>query len=242
MKMKDGIIDEPTNPIVSFIKSHIIVIAAICVGIILFFCVFVFDPFNLHLTLRSSKRTIEKTSNVISEIKKISEFTSACYYEEIVLDQYKYKYSDRKVYNKNASTWSKVKSMTGFDGNQEYTIVRDSTKNGRIVFVVKSRVRAGYDLSKIKDGDLIITNDTLSVKLPDIQIFDIIVNPSDWEVYHQEGKWNDSEIKAVQSGAKDRIKNDAIEFGLLEKAESFGKESLVSLFKSFGFAKVVLQE
>ncbi len=240
--MENDIIEETTtNPIVALIKSKLLLIVAICVGVFVFFSVFVFDPFNLHLSFRSSDRFITKTDNVVTQIKKISEFTTACYFEEIVLDTNKYKIFDRKVYEQGTNTWSKIKSAAGIADAPKYTIKRDSTVDGRIVFIVKSKVRAGYDLSKIQDGDLEVSGDTLSVKLPAVEIFDIIANPSDFELYHQEGTWNDGDVKKVQAGAKQRIKKDAINYGLLEKAESSGKESLISLFKTFGFSEVVIK-
>ena len=119
-------------------------------------------------------------------------------------------------------------------------VIIDSTQVGKIVFIVTTKVRAGYDLSKISKDDLTVSGDTLKVQLPPAEIFDIIANPSDWRIFYSEGDWEDGEIRAIQSGAKDDIREDAIAFGLLEKAESFGKEEIVSLFKSFGFKEVLL--
>ena len=281
-------------------KKLIILICAIVAGIALFSSVFVFDPFKLNLSLFKHELSIDKTANVVSQIKKISEYTTACYYEEIVFQKDRYKYTERKVYDKSSSkenlknvkqsagsAWSKVKAaaskatndvkqnedttkrgkltaiagaakdvavatgtaaakMATQSGSELLDLAKkddveiDSTKTGTIIFIVKSKVRAGFDLSKIEEGDLVVNGETISIKLPEIEIFDIIANPSDWEIFYREGNWEDSEIQEIQTMAKVDIKNDAIAYGLLEKAESFGKESLMSLFKSFGFSEVIL--
>ncbi len=283
-------------------KKTVILVVAIVAAVAIFSSVFVFDPFHLNLSWFHHELSIDKTENIVTQIKKISEFTTACYYEELVIQKDKYKYIERKVYNKESSrknlgnlkesassAWNKVKSaannaINSVKENDDATtrgkiasianaakdvavesgaaavdmatssssqiaelakrddVIIDSTKVGSIVFIVKTKVRAGFDFSKIGEGDLLAKDDTLFVKLPEIEIFDIIANPSDWEIYHREGTWGDDEIRSVQVAAKDDIRKDAVEYGLLEKAESFGKESMVSMFKTFGFSEVVFRD
>lgn len=259
------------------------------------------NKFSIFKGVFKHELSIDKTANVITRIKKISEFTTACYYEEFVLQRDKYNYTERKVYNASSSAenrdaikasagsaWEKVKGATEKAVNtvkenndtttkgklsslakaakvaaktsgsavaemansaapelvnlaQKDDVVVDSTKVGTIVFIVKSKVRAGFDLSQLGEEDVVVKGDTLSIKLPEAEIFDIIVNPSDWEMFYREGDWEDAEIRAIQSKAKDAIREDAIAYGLLEKAESCGKEELVSLFKTFGFSNVVIE-
>lgn len=259
------------------------------------------NRFSIFKGVFKHELSIDKTSNVVTRIKKISEFTSACYYEEFVLMEDKYSRTEKKVYDSSSSAenraaikesagsaWEKVKGATGeainavkenndttrkgkltsiakvakdaaktsgsalvemagsaapelIDLAKKDDVVVDSTKIGTIVFIVKTKVRAGFDLSKIGEKDLRVKGDTLSVKLPEAEIFEIIVNPSDWEIYHREGDWEDAEIRAIQSKAKESILEDAIAYGLLEKAESCGRDELISLFKTFGFSRVIVE-
>ena len=260
----------------------------------------VFNKFGLFKNVFKHELSIDKTANVVTQIKKISEFTTACYYEEIIIQKDKYKYSERKIYRKEAvnenvsgvkqsanSAWDKIKNTTASavksvrdnddtttkgklrtavkaakdiavaSGSAAVDVAKeatpelvdlarrddvriDSTWVGKIVFIVKSKVRAGFDLSKISEDDITIDGDILTIKLPEVEIFDIIANPSDWEIYHREGQFEDSEIRDIQANVKEEIKRDAIEYGLLDKAVNFGKESLISLFKTFGFKEVVV--
>ena len=196
------------------------------------------NKFNASKGLFKHRLSIDKTATIVTQINKISEFTTACYYDELVIRKEKFKHINKKVYPNSSSKWSMV---TNIANPYEPALMRDSTRIGQIVFIVKTKVRAGFDLSKITQEDLAVKGDTLVVTLPQAEVFDIIANPSDWEVFYADGFWEDSEIRSIQTDAKETIRQDALASGLLEKADSFGKENLVSLFQSFGFSEVALR-
>ncbi|MBR4311757.1 MAG: DUF4230 domain-containing protein [Bacteroidaceae bacterium] len=165
----------------------------------------------------ANKLEIADTPNVVEEIKKISELTTYTYIEEMVV-------KDTKVEAKEAG-------MLSFLHKSE---VPDSTRS-EIVIITRGVVRAGYDLAKIKDGDLKISNDTLSVVLPATEIFDVIINPSDNDIFVNSDKWSHEEITALQVDCKNRLLQNAHDNGVLEKADKHGKEKVENLFKTFGF-------
>ena len=220
------------------IKIVIAIVAILVLSVALDGFLNKFSFLNKFKGLFAHELSIDKTANVVTQIKEISEFTTACYYEELVIQKEKYSIKEK---NAESSVWNKVKQMAGVDVGVQEQAEPDSTLDGRLVLIVKSKVRAGYDLSKVEENDIVFAGDTLSIKLPEPEIFDIIVNPSDWEIYYRKGDWADEEIRNIQSGAKDEIKQDAIDYGLLEKAVSSGKESLKSLFKTIGVSEVVFQ-
>ncbi len=220
------------------IKIVIAIVAILVLSVALDGFLNKFSFLNKFKGLFAHELSIDKTANVVTQIKEISEFTTACYYEELVIQKEKYSIKEK---NAESSVWNKVKQMAGVDVGVQEQAEPDSTLDGRLVLIVKSKVRAGYDLSKVEENDIVFAGDTLSIKLPEPEIFDVIVNPSDWEIYYRKGDWADEEIRNIQSGAKDEIKQDAIDYGLLEKAVSSGKESLKSLFKTIGVSEVVFQ-
>ena len=162
----------------------------------------------------------EKTANVITEIRNISEFTSACYYEELVMAEVK----------DSENTTNKVVKMLG----------RGAVSKDEICLIMDGKVRAGFDLSKVTDNAIAISGDTLTMTLPKPEIFDVIVNPSNCEVYVEEGKWSHEQVTAIQASARVRIQDDAIGYGILEQADKIGRERLADLFKTFGFSVVRL--
>lgn len=162
----------------------------------------------------------EKTANVITEIRNISEFTSACYCEELVMTEVK----------DSENTTNKVVKMLG----------RGAVSKDEICLIMDGKVRAGFDLSKVTDNAIAISGDTLTMTLPKPEIFDVIVNPSNCEVYVEEGKWSHEQVTAIQASARVRIQDDAIGYGILEQADKIGRERLADLFKTFGFNVVRL--
>ena len=173
----------------------------------------------------ANKLEIADTPNVVEEIKKISELTTYTYIEEMVV--------------KDIKVEAKEVGMLSFLHKSE---VPDSTRS-EIVIITRGVVRAGYDLAKIKDGDLKINNDTLSVVLPATEIFDVIINPSDNDIFIEEGKWSHEEVTALQVDCKNRLLQNAHDNGVLEKADKHGKEKVENLFKTFGFNVVdVMQQ
>lgn len=160
---------------------------------------------------------IGETPNVVEKIKKISELTTYTYIEEFVI--------------KDTKMEAKEPGMLSFFHKSE---VPDSTRS-EIVIITRGVVRAGYDLAKIQDGDLKINNDTISVVLPATEIFDVIINPSDNDIFIEEGKWSHEEITALQVDCKNTLLNNANESGILENAHKFGKEKVENLFRTLGF-------
>ena len=187
---------------------------------------------------------IDKTANVITEIKKISEFTSACFFEELVIQDAKYNIKEKPVYKKEESNEkgiSRLVSIVKKEDKVQDGVVLDSTMTAQIVAITQAKVRAGFDLSKMEEHDLRINGDTLFVNVPEAQVFDVILNPSDYELFYHKGTWEDDEVNKVLTRARDIILNDAKEFGLLEKATESGKKKLEDLFKTFGFKEVVVK-
>ena len=193
-------------------------IALIAVGIIVIVAavaVLYYNPFNWNISLfgdRSLK--IADTKNVVEHVREISEFTTASYYEEFVVQE-------SKIVAKE--------SLFGFKKDQV-----DSVQN-EIVIILKGKVRAGFDLSKMTEADLCAKSDTLLVQLPAPELFDVIINPSDYEIFIEEGKWSHDEIQAFQVQSKEQLRTHALQEDIIGKAKTEGKERLTNLFKTFGY-------
>lgn len=168
---------------------------------------------------KDTELKIDKTANVVTEIKKISEFTTACFYEEIVLQESK---ASDNVTNK----------IAGFFGKKE-AICSDE-----IVIIANGKVRAGFNLKNLKDEDIVVKDSVLSINLPKAEIFDVIVNPSDFDVYIEDGTWSQDQVTKIENKAIERIKADAVKDGIMKKAEESGIKKLTEIFKTFGFSEV----
>lgn len=196
---------------VKLIVTLVIVVVVLALGA---FAAYKFGLFDA----KKDELSIDKTANVVTEIKKISEFTTACYYEEVVL-------REEKESDNIANTTMKL-----FGGK--------SISKDEIVIIANGKVRAGFKLDKLSDDDIIAKGDTLNVKLPKAEILDVLVNPSDFAIYVEDGTWDSKTVTKIKSKAADKIQKDALSSGVLEKAQKSGVKKLVELFKSFGFTEV----
>lgn len=198
-----------------------LVVVAVAAGAFLYF-----NPsMNPFAGLFGKDLTIDKTANVVTEVKKISKFTTACFYEEVTLVEKK---ANDMVDN---AAGQYVASLFG-----KQNLVEDE-----ICIIANGKVRAGYDFEKLSDDAIKVSGDTLEVKLPEVEIFDIVVNPSNFDVYVNDGTWTHEQVTEVQGKAKAKIEDDAKKAGIIEKAKTSGEEQLVNLFKTFGFGTVVLK-
>lgn len=166
------------------------------------------------------KRTlkIDKTVNVVDEVQKIGEFSTACYYEEVVV-------KNTKSSEINNSYWGSLVKADFQD---------------QLVVIARGKVKAGFDLTKLGKDDLVVRHDTISVNLPPVEVFDVIVNPSDYEVYVEDGTWSHDEVAQLTASGKDQILQDAKNFNILQKAEENGLVKLKELFVALGFNEVIL--
>ena len=178
------------------------------------FFILKYNPFGWEIDFFGEPK-IDDTENIVEEVKKISEFTTACYYEEFVIHK-------KKLVPRS------------FDLQKIFTQEVDSVEN-EIVLLVSGKVRAGFNLSKISEADFVVVSDTLSVKLPSSEFFDVIINPSNYEIFVETGKWSHEEIQQFQIEAKQRLLENAMQEKILDKATEVGLERLENLFKTFGF-------
>lgn len=183
--------------------------------------------------------SIEKTANVVEEIKKIGEFTTACYYEEMALQD---SYVDKtQVMGRDADKLAgKALRKVGLDSwaSKADNVSTVVNSDNEILLIGKGYVRAGFNLAKVQESDLNVHGDTLDITLPPTEVFDIIMNPSDFTTEYEKGTWSHELTKPIKERAKATLEQNAIEGGILAKAEENGKKQLEAIFTAFGFKQV----
>lgn len=172
---------------------------------------------------KNEELAIDETANVVTEIKKISEFTSACFYEDIILQDTK----TSKVVNN--AVGDKIANLLGKN---------EGLSKDELVIVASGKVRAGFHLNNLDENHIFVSGDTLTVDLPKAEIFDVIVNPSDFDIYIEDGKWSHEQVTKLEEKAVGQIKEDAEKDDILDKATRSGVKKLTDMFKTFGFSVV----
>lgn len=157
---------------------------------------------------------IDKTDNVVLEIKKIGQYTTTCMVEELALKETRI-------------------DTTRVAGINVY-------KENEIVLIGKGRINAGFDLSKLNSDDVRKHRDTLFLTLPPAEIFEIILNPSDYETFYEKGIWSHELTKPLKARGHQQLLEDADKYQILQKAEAYGIQRLADLLKGLGYKEIVV--
>ncbi len=167
----------------------------------------------------SKEIKLRETPLILEDIKDIAELFTATAYEEIFID------TTKKVEN------STLKMIFTFKKKH----------SERFVLIARGKCLAGTDLKEITDKDLIIKDSSITVRIPKAKIISTIVNPSDFDIYIDEGEWKISEVTKIKSYAAKRIEANAIKDGILVKAQDRTNLLLKNFFESIGFVNVTIE-
>lgn len=158
---------------------------------------------------------IRDTQTLVTQVREMSSLVTACYYGEVV------------------QTARKQRSVNAFGASLPLP-------EDEICIISRGKAKAGIDLSKLDDDALTLRGDTVLVRLPEPEIFEVILNPSDYEIFVEDGKWSHEEVMAIERRAKEVIRRDALAAGLPEKATGSALRQLDRLLRAFGFKEVIL--
>ena len=177
--------------------------------------------FLLHRGVRQEKRplTIDDTPVIVTKIRSLGELTTACYYDEMVLSRTK----------ENAFSSSALGSLAEGLGKDV---------DDHLVLIAKGTVRAGLDLMDMSEEDVRYVGDTAYIRLPAPQYLDVIVNPSDFEVFAETGKWTHEEITGLQETARTRLLMGADHYGLKSRAYAGAMDAVTELLVASGYTYI----
>jgi hypothetical protein len=110
----------------------------------------------------------------------------------------------------------------------------------KLGIIIKGYLHAGVDFSKLKKEDITVQNDSVAIKLPPAEILTAIVNPSDTEIFIEQGSWSLDDVNKAKQKGRDALINKATEKGIFSKANERATIVVSQLLKNFGFKKVAV--
>ena len=164
--------------------------------------------------------TIQDTPVIVTKIRSLGELTTACYYDEMVLSRTK----------QNAFSSTALGSLAREGLGKDV--------DDHLVLIAKGTVRAGLDLMDMTEEDVRFVGDTAYIRLPAPQYLDVIVNPSDFEVFAETGKWTHEEVTGLQDTARQRLLMGADHYGLKSKAYAGAMDAVTELLAASGFTYI----
>lgn len=177
---------------------------------------------SLGSLFKAQPVVIDDTPILIKEINELAQLCTIKFYNEVVVDSV--------TIVKKTPAESLLPDFSGFSGLP--------VTARRIVIIGKGTVVAGTDLKKIRQTDVSVTGDSISLTLPAAEILDAIMNPSDIEIFSEVGRWNAEAVTAVKVKARDQMIKQALQQQVLEKANSRSRQLLENFLFSVGYSKI----
>lgn len=208
----------------TFIYRKLIKIALFLVLLLAVYIGICFKFPNLNF-LAKKPMQIKDTALIVQETKKIAQLFACKFYSEIAIDSTKYLYTDNIDYKKSILSFSRSN-------------YKDSTA-AKIVLIASGNCYAGTDLDKMK----IISSvkDSIILTIPNAQILNTVVNPSDFTIFYDDGNWSKDEVTAVKQRARAKIKSFALNNKIIQKANEKTLKLLTSFLQSVGYKSVKIE-
>lgn len=164
----------------------------------------------------ASAITIDNTPLLVKNIRSIAQLITIEYHDEVVVD--------------SVQNGSRMIPLPPF-----VFPVRQS-----LVLVVRGRLIAGVDLSRLDSSHFKGTSDSLHIVLPKAKVLEVIVNPSDVETFAESGTWNQGAVTALKAKAQYRITKNALNQGVLRRSDEKARNLVEQLLMNAGYKKVVV--
>lgn len=164
---------------------------------------------------------IENTPVVVKQIQAIAQLVTISAYEELVAD----------------TLAMDIKTLQ----LPLLPAIRLAARERKLVIIGKTTTHIGIDMQQMRDTDISGTKDSIHIILPAAQILNVIVNPSDVEVFIEEGKWDNAAVVNLKNKIRFLALSDAMSRGLLGQSERKAVDILTNFFKAAGYKQVVIQ-
>lgn len=165
--------------------------------------------------------TIQNTPVVVEQVRALAQLVTITAYEELVAD----------------TSFTEVKTIN-LPLLPNIELARPKRK---LVMVGKATTHIGIDMQKLGNTDISGTTDSIHILLPPAEIFDVIINPSNTDIFVEEGEWNNVAVANLKNKMQYLAAANVKSRGLLAQSEKKAVELLTNFFKAAGYAQVVIQ-
>ena len=171
---------------------------------------------TFFVTNKFHEQELYSASGVLEQVKDISELNTVEMYFNEIID-----FKNAKLFN-----------------NFQIPFTEKS-----FIFTVKSKVKAGVDLSGIDEGDIAISGKSLLIQLPNPTITS--KEMLSYKVYDEKnGLFNEvtteDTLKALELFEKD-MEEQALSSGIIEKSKENTEHIIRNLFLSYGFESIEIE-
>jgi hypothetical protein len=171
---------------------------------------------------------IDETPLIISEIKTIAELHTAKLYCEVV--------TDSVVISTTDAAYNALRDAIFFP-----PLPPSFSTTKKLVLVAKGNIIAGMDLGQLSENDIKVNKDSVWISLPSAKILEVITNPSDFEIFMEEGTWNSAEVVLVKQKAIRQMEAEAAKRQLIAQANTRATMLMKNFLLASGFRHAEIQ-
>ncbi len=129
-------------------------------------------------------------------------------------------------------------------GEHESAYLPEFLAGDRLLLIVHGEVIAGIDLGKVKADDIIVRDQSVTVRIPKAEVFTVRIDNERTRVYSREtGLFSrvDPNLETeVRRAAERQLREAAMEEGILKIADKNAHATLTRLLEGLGFQQVKL--
>jgi hypothetical protein len=164
---------------------------------------------------------IENTPILVKEIRELTQLITITSFDEVVVDS--------------------VKPSTDIlNAISRMALNPLAPANDRIVIIARGSVQAGTNLRYLVETDIFVEEDSVTIKLPQAEILEVIVNPSGFSTFTETGVWSPDAVNLVKAKAKRVMEYRAIQKNILQMAETRSRMLMENFLRSAGFKKITI--
>ncbi len=130
-------------------------------------------------------------------------------------------------------------------GERENPVLPSFLAGDRLLLVVHGEAIAGVDLSKLQPSDVVVDRQSVSIHLPQAEIFTVRLDNAKTRVYSRDtGLFStpDPNLEGeVRQEAERQIQAAALQDGILKTADSNARQTLTTLLTGLGFGNVEIR-
>lgn len=117
----------------------------------------------------------------------------------------------------------------------------------KLLINCKAKIKAGVDLSKLKDGDIKISGTTIEITLPPLEITSFSMDPSlirtEMEsVTGLRDEFTQQEKNDFLKQGEEAIKKDITEIGIFKDAADNASAFITDFYQQLGFEKIIIHQ
>lgn len=109
-----------------------------------------------------------------------------------------------------------------------------------LVLIFHGTLRLGIDLQRIKNQDIVVQNDTVFMRLPQVELLDNnFIDDTRTTVFHETGKWSANERSQLYERGKRKMKQRVLTSQNLSHTQELAEEQIRRILHAMGYGSVI---